>query len=133
MKIRQGFVSNSSTSSYIYMVSKIDKNTSQSIIDEIKSQNYLYNDGRNDLYFAHKIYDGYDDAFYYTDFDKVDKEKKAYLKMYKKYKDSAGLDVIKLCNDVAYDERWFKSIYEEEYNKRIDDESDTSQCDGSNS
>ncbi len=107
MKIRQGFVSNSSTSSYIYLIAEM-KNVSEDAIKSIKEMGFLVRESQNPkkMYFGRQIYEGYDDSFYFTDFEKVESNKKAYLDIYNKYKEEYGLGDIKYANDVAYDEHW---------------------------
>ena len=117
MKVRQGFVSNSSTSSYIYLVAEIGKLTDEAK-EKIKEMGYLLRMVRNkkQFYFGHQIYDGFDDAFFLTGFDTVEKAKEAYFNMYNQFKDEFGLGPVSYCNDVAYDERWIQDMREiEEY------------------
>ena len=58
MKIRQGFVSNSSTSSYIYLVAKVG-DIEQEALDKIKEMGYLLRMVRGkEYYFGRQIYAG---------------------------------------------------------------------------
>ena len=118
MKIRQGFVSNSSTSSYIYLVAKVG-DIEQEALDKIKEMGYLLRMVRGkEYYFGRQIYDGFDDAFFLTPFSKVEQAKEAYLDVYGKYKDEFKLGEVEYCNDVAYDERWIKDMREIEEAER---------------
>lgn len=125
MKVRQGFVSNSSTSSYIYLVAEIGKMTDEAK-DKIKEVGFLLRMVRDEkkFYFGHQIYEGYDDAFYLTDFEKVEKAKEAYFNMYNQFKDELALGPVSYCNDVAYDERWIQDMRAiEEYEAESEDDS----------
>jgi len=126
MKVRQGFVSNSSTSSYIYLVAEIGK-ISDEAREAIKEAGYLLRMVRDEdqFYFGHQIYDGYDDCFFLTDFEKVEKAKEAYFNMYNKYKDELELGPVQYCNDVAYDERWIADMRQIEEIEREKNENES--------
>lgn len=125
MKIRQGFVSNSSTSSYIYLVAEMGKMPEEAM-EKIKEAGYLLRMARDEkqFYFGHQIYDGFDDCFFLTDFEKVEKAKKAYFSMYNQYKEELDLGPVKYCNDVAYDERWIYDMRAIEEMEREDQSED---------
>jgi len=64
MKVRNGFVSNSSSSSFVLHLRKINAILPEEKIKELASTGMLYQTNYNDLFVGYQILEGYDDAFF---------------------------------------------------------------------